>query len=216
MSAANEWIGIDVGGRRKGFHVAVIDDELRLVELARFGAADVLSRALPAHVRMVAVDAPAEWAPPGERSRPCERSFARSRVCGIRFTPDEATAARRADGYFEWIECGLDLWARLRQLDIPVVEGFPTASWTAWLGPPARSTRAVWTTRGLEWLRVQGVTGLDGVRNQDERDAVAAALTARQAVMAGATVLRFGALVVPTAGSSPVGVPSPICEADRP
>src|SRR5438093_1552508 len=90
--------------------------------------------------------------------------------CGLRFTPDEATAARRADGYFEWIECGLDLWARLRQLDIPVVEGFPTASWTAWLGPPARSTRAVWTTRGLEWLRLQGVTGLDGVRNQADAD----------------------------------------------
>ena len=47
-----------------------------------------------------------------------------------------------------------------------MLEGFPTASWTAWLGPPARSTRPAWTTRGLEWLRRQGVTGLDKVRNQ--------------------------------------------------
>ena len=92
-----------------------------LVELMQTDEAKVLTRLLSARVRMVAVDAPAEWAPPGERSRPCERSFAKSRGCGIRFTPDEATAARRADGYFEWIECGLDLWARLRQLDIPVV-----------------------------------------------------------------------------------------------
>src|SRR5437899_446559 len=136
----SEWIGIDVGGRRKGFHVAVVDDDLRLVELMQTDEAKVLTRLPSARVRMVAVDAPAEWAPPGERSRPCERTFARSRVCGIRFTPDEATAARRADGYFEWIECGLDLWARLRQLDIPVDEGFPTASGTAWLRPPARST----------------------------------------------------------------------------
>ena len=197
------WVGIDVGGRRKGYHVAVIDDDLRLVELMRSGDADVVSRGLPERVRIVAIDAPAEWAPPGEQSRPCERLFAQSSMCGIRFTPDEATAERRGDGYFEWIDCGLDLWARLRQLGVPVVEGFPTASWTAWLGPRARSTRAAWTTRGLEWLRRQGVTGLDGVRNQDERDAVAAALTARQAVVAGATVLRFGVLVVPTAGSSP-------------
>ena len=51
-----------------------------------------MTQRLSRHPRMVAVDAPAEWAPPGERSRPCEKSFAESRVCGIRFTPDADTA----------------------------------------------------------------------------------------------------------------------------
>ena len=89
------------------------------------------------------------------------------------------------------------------------MECFPTASWTAWLGPRAGRSRAAWTARGLEWLRAQGVTGLDEVRNQDERDAVAAALTGRQAVRSGATVARFGWLAVPRASSSPVASFSP-------
>src|SRR5438034_269322 len=178
------WMGIDVGGRRKGFHVAVVDDDLCLVELKRMQLDEVvtLTQALSASVAMVAVDAPAEWAPPGARSRPCEKSFAESCVCGIRFTPDADTAARRDDRYFEWIESGLELWSSLRCLGVPVMECFPTASWTAWLGPRAGSTRATWTAHGIEWLRGEGVIGLDEVQNQDERDAVAAALTGRQAV----------------------------------
>ena len=84
------WMGIDVGGRRKDFHVAVVDDDLCLVELKQMqlDEAVAMTQRLSRHPRMVAVDAPAEWAPPGERSRPCEKSFAESRVCGIRFTPD--------------------------------------------------------------------------------------------------------------------------------
>jgi predicted nuclease with RNAse H fold len=145
----------------------------------------------------VAVDAPAAWADPGEASRACERAFLRAGVCGIRPTPDEARATGRRDNYYEWIERGLALWAALRRRGVPTVECFPTASWTRWFGPRVGTSRAAWTRAGLPALGVQGV---GAVRNQDERDAVAAALTAWQSDRRPATVERFGDLVVPLPG----------------
>jgi predicted nuclease with RNAse H fold len=144
----------------------------------------------------VAVDAPSAWAEPGQSSRADERAFARAGVCGIRFTPDEATAARRTDGYYEWVEQGLARWAALRAAGVPAVEVFPTASWTRWLGGRASSSRAAWSARGLARVATT-VAGLDGVRDQDTRDAVAAALTARQWDVAPDSVESFGGLVVP-------------------
>jgi hypothetical protein len=46
-------------------------------------------------------------------------------------------------------------------------------------------------------LRDHGVSGLAAVRNQDQRDAVAAALTARQQDRQQPTVATYGDLTVP-------------------
>jgi predicted nuclease with RNAse H fold len=190
------WAGVDVGGRRKGFHVAVVDAGLH-VRTERVagadGCAELLAEARPA---AVGVDAPPGWADPGESSRANERAFARARVCGIRFTPDEATAGRRTDRYYEWVEQGIALWAALGAAGLRAVEVFPTASWTRWLGGRAPLSRAAWSGRGLAQV-ASAVGGLDGVRDQDTRDAVAAALTARQWDVAPASVETFGGLVVP-------------------
>jgi predicted nuclease with RNAse H fold len=188
------WAGVDVGGSRKGFHVALVDEDRR-VTLGRAATVDACVAVVWA-ATIVGIDAPAAWAAPGEGSRACERSFAAAGVCGIRPTPDEAAAAARTDRYYEWIERGLGLWRALRAEGVEAVECFPTASWTRWVGPRGRMGRGAWTRAGLAALGLEG----DRPRNQDERDAVAAAVTAWQCDRRPGSVERFGDLVVPRPG----------------
>ena len=199
------WVGIDVGAPRKGFHAAALGPALE-VELREFRGDDQLDRIAgwigSVTPEVVAVDSPAAWAAPGLQARRCEVAFAQARICGIRFTPDAATAAARTDGYYGWIEHGLALWSRLGELGVAVVECFPTASWTQWHGPRDGTSRARWTRRALASLTDRGLSGTEAATNQDRRDAVAAALTARQ--WTRNEMLAFGPLVVPPAGSDPL------------
>jgi predicted nuclease with RNAse H fold len=83
----------------------------------------------------------------------------------------------RASRYYAWIVEGLALFGALSGSGAEVIEVFPTASWTRWHGPRGTRSRADWTRQGLAAL------GLDGVparTSQDQRDAIAAAVTARQ------------------------------------
>lgn len=177
--------GVDVGGARKGFHVAVVGAEGHLA----FGpdraqsAPDVVE--LIRGVELVAVDSPCAPAPDGLRSRPCERDLARA-VCGIRYTP--ARALLEDNPYYEWILNGFELYAELAAASLPAIECFPTASFTRWAGPRGDLSRAAWTRRALALALPHG---------QDGRDAVAAALTARSA--AAGRVDFFGDIVVPLA-----------------
>jgi predicted nuclease with RNAse H fold len=183
------WAGVDVGGRRKGFHVAILDDRA-LHELAHVKrAGDVVSRLGDRLPRVVAVDSPIAVAPDGAASRDCERRLART-VCGIRYTPERSRLA--GNSYYEWVEHGLELHEALRGGPWTVVECFPTASWTRWAGSKGPRSRAAWTQAALGAL---GVAGLPPRLGQDSRDAVAAAVTAR-AYGRGETE-SFGEIVVP-------------------
>ena len=71
---------------------------------------------------------------------------------------------------------------------------FPTASWTRWFGKRGSRSRATWTRQGLTAL---GLEGIPVRTNQDQRDAIAAAMTARQH-SAGMTEA-IGDIVVPLA-----------------
>ena len=82
-----------------------------------------------------------------------------------------------ANPYFAWIVEGLALYAALAAADVPVIEVFPTASWTRWHGPRGPLTRAAWTHDGLTRLRMSSVPERT---NQDQRDAIAAKMTAQQ------------------------------------
>ncbi len=101
------WAGVDVGGRRKGFHVALIDTgqvlELKAIEDPRVAAAWIAERA----PRLAAVDSPLTPAPAGERSRAGERELA-ARVCPIRYTPNQTGLAGNP-GFYEWIVHGFEL-----------------------------------------------------------------------------------------------------------
>jgi len=162
---------------------------------------EIVDRIVAADVRVAGVDSPCAWAEPGERSRRCERDFVALRLCGIRFSPDEATALARSDAYFEWIWNGLSLWHALERAGVSTLEVFPTASWTAWSGGRGSQRRAAWTRAALAELAVRGVSGLEPATNQDRRDAVAAALTTRQWSRAPDTVHVIDRFVVPRAGS---------------
>lgn len=180
------WAGVDVGGRRKGFHAVVVDGERLVAGPARLGNARTAVAWLAAHdPRLVAVDSPCAPAPRGLRSRPCERALARA-VCGIRYTPDRDRLA--GNPYYEWILNGFELYAALAGAGIQAVECFPTASFTRWAGARGERTRAEWTRAAL---------GLRVAHGQDGRDAVAAALTARSAALGA--VEEFGDIVVPLA-----------------
>jgi ribosomal protein S18 acetylase RimI-like enzyme/predicted nuclease with RNAse H fold len=190
-------VGIDVGGRRKGFHgCAIRGGEIvagpeRLPDVAS-AVAWVVARQ-PA---VVALDSPRSCAPPGESSRADERALARA-VCGIRWTPERSRLA--GNPYYEWVEHGLELYAALARAGIDparLVEVFPTAAWTIWAGPREGRRRGEWSAAALADL---GLAGLPSRHlSQDDRDAVAAALVAR--LHAEGRSDAFGEIIVPAAG----------------
>jgi len=182
VSARRLFAGIDVGGRRKGFHIAVLDYERNVVDERRETAATEAARFLAGRgVDVVAVDSPLGAAEPGEHGSKCEYEFLARKVCGIRLTPDEATIRREhPTDFYGWISHG---WELYEALDIraheecwEVVECFPTATWSLLYGRRPRGvSRAVWSRRALDHLPVKRCAGR---LNQDQRDALAAAYTA--------------------------------------
>ena len=177
---AGPWAGVDVGGRRKGFHLAVIEGD-RVTELDHYpDAATLATHLIALKPQAIGIDSPSEWAPDGQKSRPAEREFASKKICGIRYTPDLATAQAHPGTYYEWIFNGMDLWDALRQdphLKDRLHEVFPTASWTVWHGPRGDRKREDWSHEALMALPLQ----LPDVKwTQDLRDAVGAGWTVIQ------------------------------------
>jgi predicted nuclease with RNAse H fold len=168
------WLGVDVGAERKGFDVALVD-ERELVQLhAGLTVQDVVQLADTHRPLLTAIDSPRSCAPPGHPSRADERAVSRA-VCGIRWTPDRDQVHSSSD-YYAWIRHGLELFSALAAGGHSTIEVFPTASWTRWCGPRGTQSRALWSTRGLRQLNLSGVPKST---NQDQRDAIAAAVTAR-------------------------------------
>jgi predicted nuclease with RNAse H fold len=133
---------------------------------------------------------------PGERARRDELALVRAGISGIRFTPDQAAIGSHAGRYYEWVEHGFELYAELEHAAArtgwDVIECFPTASFTRLGGPRQAASRALWSRTVLRKLPVDG---LSAATNQDERDAVMAALTARAYAYGEAE--RYGEIVVP-------------------
>lgn len=181
---------MDVGGRRKGFHAALIDDD-RLLRLERLPAvADAVAWLRELAADLVAIDSPRTPAPPGEKARAGERAVATS-ICNIRWTPDRAGLDSNRE-YYEWIEHGFELYDACVAAGLQVIECFPTASWTRWAGPRGDASRARWSGEALVSV---GLAGVPTILGQDKRDAIGAALTAR--AFDRGEVERFGDIVVP-------------------
>lgn len=187
--------GIDIGGRTKGFHAAVVEDKNVIAEPQQLNAVDaVVSWLVPHEPRVVGLDSPRNCAPVGKKSREGERALMKE-VCGIRFTPEEAKLA--GNPYYEWIVCGRELYAALEaeqgRRAWQIIEVFPTASWTRWAGRKGSKSRARWTREKLDQFALGGLPARR--LNQDDRDAIAAALTAQQ-YERGETE-EFGEILVP-------------------
>jgi len=199
-AASAVWAGIDVGGPRKGFHVALVDGR-RVIDAPRrlVSAAAVLEYLAPWRPIAVGIDSPRRLAVDGQRSRPCERDFVAARICALRYTPDRRGLSA-SPVYYSWIANGLALWQALEAAGVTALECFPTASWTRWYRPRARTPRATWSTRALMRRRLDGVSGpLD----QDERDAIGAALTAYE--WSAGRCETFGDIIVPVAPPRAMG-----------
>jgi predicted nuclease with RNAse H fold len=182
-------MGVDVGGRRKAFDAALVEGQ-RLIGLRRRQSVhDVVAWVASARPTVVAVDSPRSCAAPGCTHRPEEKEL-RDEVCGIRWTP--ASSQLTANPYYEWIVEGLRLYDALAHEPVKVIECFPTASWTRWHGARNGRRRSVWTREALAALNLQAVPPRT---NQDMRDAIAAALTARDHDQGRSQA--FGDIVVP-------------------
>lgn len=183
------WLGVDVGGQRKGFDLALIDDHRLLALEGGLDLEAVLQRVDRYRPSLIAIDSPRCCAPDGRTARESELQLAKA-VCGIRWTPDELQIKRNP--YYAWIAQGLALYEALATRHAEVLEVFPTASWTRWFGPRGKRSRADWSRDGLARL---GVEQLPASTNQDQRDAIAAAMTARQHQLGGTETM--GEIVIP-------------------
>lgn len=180
---------MDVGGKQKGFDAAVIDDSRILALGSRLKCQQVVDLVMTHQPVMVAIDSPRCWAPDGQTTRDGELQLAKS-ICRIRWTPDEKHG--RMSPYYAWILEGRTLFDALSECGAEVIEVFPTASWTRWFGKRGPRTRSAWSRQGLTAL---GLEGTPARSNQDQRDAIAAAMTARQHTQALTEAM--GDIVVP-------------------
>lgn len=193
-------VGIDVGGRRKGFHgCALRGEEIAAGPERLADVASAVAWVAALEPAVVALDSPCECAPAGESSRADERALNRA-VCGIRWTPERSRLA--GNRYYDWVEHGLELYAALAAAgvdDSRLVEVFPTAAWTIWAGPRGDRPRGEWSAEALAGL---GLAGLPSRRlTQDDRDAVAAARVAQ--LHAEGRSRAFGKIIVPDGGPTP-------------
>ena len=113
------WVGVDVGGMRKGFDLAVVDDRSVFHLAGRLRREEVVEVAESTSPVLVAIDSPRRCASAGGTTRDGERALARA-VCGIRWTPD--TDAVNANPYYGWILEGLRLYAALDAVGRDVIE----------------------------------------------------------------------------------------------
>jgi predicted nuclease with RNAse H fold len=110
--------GIDVGGARKGFHVAILEENA-IVDLRAFLATRDVAEFLAGHrPALVAVDAPPRATRTEEKTRSAERALA---AAGFRMQ-----WTRRADPA-AWMLNGESLWVELTSRGFSLVETFPTA-----------------------------------------------------------------------------------------
>jgi predicted nuclease with RNAse H fold len=182
-------MGVDVGGRRKAFDVVVVEDRRLIGWRRRQSVGEVVAWAAAAAPSVIAIDSPRSCAPPGSTHRMGEREL-RHAVCGIRWTPPSGEL--EGNPYYGWIVEGLRLYDALRDHPARVIECFPTAAWTRWHGPRNGRRRSVWTREALAATSLRGVPRRT---NQDLRDAIAAALTARDYEQGRFDL--FGEIVVP-------------------
>ena len=117
-------VGIDVGGRRKGFHAVALDGRTFLARRQTSSVEDLVRWCRDeVGACIVAIDAPCRWST-GGRVRPAERELL---AHGIRcfLTPSRRVALHHPANYYEWMLRGADLFRALEKTH-PLCREVPT------------------------------------------------------------------------------------------
>ena len=105
-------VGIDVGGKRKGFHAVALQYGVFEIRTST-NPAVIADWCLEQNATTIAVDAPCGWSQSGS-SRLAERKL---EVAGARIhcfsTPTRAHALAHCTGFYDWVLNGEKLYARL-------------------------------------------------------------------------------------------------------
>jgi predicted nuclease with RNAse H fold len=180
-------IGVDVGGRRKGFNAVLVVDDAVVDRFASGVALDVAKWCASVQPQIIAIDAPCQWSTTG-RARACERQLMEEGVFCFS-TPAKKIAVNHPAEHFEWMLNGMLLYEGVSDL-FPlfsgcwshgsrcVIETFPHAVVCAIAGEVVRA-RPKSSVRRLA-LRAAGISDeSERLTNIDFVDAALCAVAAR-------------------------------------
>ena len=126
MESVPTVIGIDVGGRRKGFHAVALTGGAYAARLATSEVQELAHwcRSVIGADR-IAIDAPCRWSSDG-RARPCEREL---NAAGIRCfaSPSREAALSHPSNYYGWMLQGEALYREL-EVSHPLLAALPPTS----------------------------------------------------------------------------------------
>ena len=116
------FVGIDVGGKRKGFHGVALDGSRYRTHATLGNSIEVVNWVTAMNPDIVAIDAPSGWSKSNGRSRASERDLHREGVHCF-FTPSNAMrkASKSKSWNYEWIANAHEVYARLRA-DYPLFD----------------------------------------------------------------------------------------------
>jgi len=131
------FVGIDVGGRRKGFHAAALRQGA-FIDVTKSQDPDVIVQwCLGRHACVVAVDAPCRWSRSGSSRRAEREMKLNGRIVQCFKTPTRERACSQGTGFYGWVLNGERLYQRLlshyllfdgsQQAGMVVLETFPHA-----------------------------------------------------------------------------------------
>lgn len=185
-------VGVDVGGRRKGFHAIALRGRRFLGKFESPDPHAVVNWIRSMDARAVGVDAPCRWSTTG-RARQAERELMRSGI-GCFSSPTLAKAQSHPSDYYGWMLNGAALFALLEQNEYHLFVGttmpltqrfcfetFPQAVACALAGEIVSAKRKATVRRNI--LRAAGIE-LAPFVNIDLVDAALCAVTAN-AVLKG-------------------------------
>lgn len=108
-------VGIDVGGKQKGFHAVSLDDGEFLDKTTNLNPAAIVAWCLDHKASVIAVDSPCRWSKTGS-SRLAEREL---ELLGKKIycfaTPTLERAKNHDKGFYDWVFNGEKLYVQLRR-----------------------------------------------------------------------------------------------------
>lgn len=105
--------GVDVGGRKKGFHAVALRGGTYLDQTKSTDATEIAAWCRSIGASLIGVDAPCRWSETG-RARPAERELMKEGIWCFS-TPSQRTALNHPRGHFDWMLRGEALFGQLER-----------------------------------------------------------------------------------------------------